>query len=116
MVALDAPAAVSLTIDQGAEYLREWEWQHDGATVPLDGYRATAQIRTSTGGSLLLDLDEFLSIADDKITLVLPATVTRAMTRSGQWDLFLIDSLDEDVAVKLMAGSVTLRKAVTVDD
>lgn len=115
---LEVVGDVPLALYQGRHFTESYEWLVDDVVQSLAGYRVTSQIRrhANSTSALLLDLDEFLSIDGNMIVLDLPSSAVRTIPSSGFWDMFLIEIADEDQAFPLLAGRVTLTKAVTLDD
>lgn len=123
---------VNLDIIQGATFNLSVTWTSGGATPvpqPLAGYRAHMQIRRRAGDpNILIDLRSdsatptiTLEPPDDTNTpqtgvvqLSIPATETANLTRNCAYDLFLIRESDPTQAVRLIFGTVTVERAVTV--
>lgn len=125
-----------IEIVQGATYSMAVTWT-DGATPPtpksLSGYWAHMQIRTKLGspGTLLIDLSSLPTATDttpippaitlepdDQIGVVdirISAELTAKLTKPAVYDLFLIKSDDPTEAVRLLSGSVTVDRSVTVN-
>jgi hypothetical protein len=82
--------------------------------VDLTGYTATMQFRAWAGGTLLIDVSQYLTLGGiaGTIALSIPDTVTEAFTWwQGVYDLFLYSS--SNVATPLIAGAVTVTASVS---
>lgn len=109
----------NITIEQGARWTRVLTVETDGEAWNLTGYSARMQIRKKVGGDLYVELTVgdgiTLGGAEGTITLTIGATDTAALDfSSGRYDLELIPASGEDDAIRLLQGTVTLSKEVTV--
>lgn len=109
--ALAEPARLDLKIVQGDSFSREIELKENGAAVPLTGYTAKAQIRDHERGKLLAEFGAAVDEPNGKITLTLDEAETRAIKKSGKWDLEL--RLDADNHHTIVQGEVVLIPDVT---
>jgi hypothetical protein len=102
----------NLLVEQGATLVRTINCDIDDPSFTWDGWTARAQIRTvaADNGELLLDLTPYLSVSGPAITLLVPATVTATVTRSGRWDLELAK---DGTVVRLLEGRADLSPEVT---
>jgi hypothetical protein len=101
-----------LLVEQGATLVRTINCDIDDPSFTWDGWTARAQIRSAAAenAELLLDLTPYLSVSGPTVTLLVPATVTATVSRSGRWDLEL--SKDGTV-VRLLEGRADLSPEVT---
>ncbi|MDR3080479.1 MAG: hypothetical protein LBV60_06045 [Streptomyces sp.] len=99
-----------LYIEQGATFVQTYTVVEDGWT--WDGWTARAQIRSAPAdnGAILLDLGPHLAVAGQAVQLVIPATITQALTRNGVWDLEMVK---DSTVVRLLQGKVTVSLEVT---
>lgn len=102
----------NLLVEQGATLVRTINCDIDDPAFTWAGWVPRAQIRSAAAdnGELLLDLTPYLSVSGPTVTLLVPATVTQTVTRSGRWDLEL--SKDGTV-VRLLEGRADLSPEVT---
>jgi hypothetical protein len=102
----------TLVVEQGATLVRTITCDIDDPAFTWDGWTPRAQIRTAAAesGELLLDLTPYLSVDGPAITLLVPATVTQTVTRSGRWDLELAK---DGTVVRLLQGPAELSPEVT---
>lgn len=115
---------VELVVIQNAVTSKGFVWQQTDTTqtppvttsVSLAGYSVQSQIRKRAGGTLMLDISEYIELEPDGVTgrilITIPASASQQVTDDGVWDLFLVPS-DPDQTVKLIEGVVTLDRAVT---
>lgn len=112
--------AADLIIEQGADYSAAYSWLEDGVPQDFSAWTVRSEFRKKPGGDeLFLNLAPYFAADtddDDKpiLRLYIPGEVTRTLTRSGVWDLFLTDGSGVDR--RLLAGKVEVVKAVTKDD
>lgn len=105
--------AWDLQIEQGATFAETYtSTNDDGSAVDWTGWTAEAQIRVlaAPDAELLLDLTPYLTITGAAITLVIPATITADLTRSGRWDLELSSG---GTVTRLLQGRALLVPEVT---
>jgi hypothetical protein len=105
-----APEPVDLEIYQGDDFF---------ATVTvtdslppdqvLQGYTASAQIRSAPQGSIILPVTAIVSTPF--VYLRIPHAATVQLTRNGYWDLQIIDS--SGAITTLLAGRVALIPEIT---
>lgn len=116
------PAAkYDFTIEQGATLPLGFSWKSDdGTAVDLTGYTARMQVRQSVGSpDVLLEATTengllSISAAQGKVNLLLPPSVTAAITwRRGRYDLEL--EAPDGTVTRLVEGSVTVSREVTRD-
>lgn len=113
---LERPGRHDLAFYQGGRFREGYSYSVDGVRQDLGNFEVHAQIRTRPGGPIVLDLRPYidLDLVDGIIYLTVPSDVTRAMTRGGVWDMFLVDENDPiGTQNPLLAGKVSLVKAVT---
>lgn len=121
-ITVNQAATWTLNIRQGEPFEIGFAFKTsaDGPRESMAGYRATAQIRDrhSTASTLILDLDPYLEVdvVTDVCWLRMNSNETRLVKKSGYWDLFLVNINDANDTVKLSKGTVTVEKAVTIDD
>ncbi|MGW7617410.1 hypothetical protein ACWGLG_16390 [Streptomyces antimycoticus] len=102
-----------LAIEQGATFAETYTCVNDdGSAVDWTGWTGRAQIRVlaAPDAELLLDLTPYLTITGAAITILVPATVTTTLTRSGRWDLELTDGT---TVMRLLQGRALLAPEVT---
>ncbi|MFE9003094.1 hypothetical protein ACFYOY_13275 [Streptomyces sp. NPDC007875] len=105
--------AWDLQIEQGATFAETYTCVNDdGSPVDWTGWTAEAQIRVlaAPDAELLLDLTPYLTITGAAITLLIPATITETLTRSGRWDLELSS---DGTVMRLLQGRALLAPEVT---
>lgn len=108
-----AAGAWDLQIEQGATFSETYTTTNDdGSPIDWTGWTPRAQIRVlaAPDAELLLDLTPYLMVAGTAITLLVPATVTAALTRSGRWDLELANG---DTVMRILQGRALLLPEVT---
>ncbi|MDQ0809832.1 hypothetical protein QFZ63_001546 [Streptomyces sp. B3I7] len=97
-----------LRIEQGATLTETYTVTDDGWT--WDGWTARAQIRTIAYGELLLDLTPYLTVTGPAVQLAVPAAITQTLTRSGVWDLEMVNG---DTVLRLLQGKALVSLEVT---
>lgn len=97
-----------LRIEQGATLTQTYTVTDDGWT--WTGWTARAQIRTTPFGELLLDLTGYLTVVDNAVQLSVPAAITGTLTRSGVWDLEMVNG---DTVLRLLQGRAIVSLEVT---
>jgi hypothetical protein len=104
-----------LRIEQGATFSETYTSNDDGSSVDWTGWTARAQIRTEArvGAELLLDLATYLTVATTRITLTIPASVTALLTRSGRWDLELVNGAPTPTVIRFLEGKALISPEVT---
>ncbi|WP_458089482.1 hypothetical protein [Streptomyces malaysiensis] len=108
-----AAGAWDLQIEQGTTFAETYTTTNDdGSAIDWTGWTARAQIRVlaAPDAELLLDLTPYLTITGAAITVLVPATITAELTRSGRWDLELTDGT---VVMRLLQGRALLAPEVT---
>lgn len=106
-----------LKVDQGATFRRLITWTDDtGAPVPLVGWTAEAQVRTSPSDAAVVTLRD-----GDGITLggefgtidlvMTPAQTAAMLPRKHVWDLLLTAPTGQ--VTRLLQGEVRIDAAVT---
>jgi hypothetical protein len=108
---------VHLTVEQGTTWQKTLRQLIDGEAVDLTDYSARMQVRTLTGGALVLDLADgdgiTLGGATGEITIDLAEEVTAALAPGDyRYDLELVDA-DENVE-RFAEGFFTVTAEVTV--
>lgn len=107
----------NFTIDAGSRCVVVFavtvDWLSD-----LTGYSARGTVRASqlATASLLLDLSPFLAVnvAEDTVTLDLPADTSAAFTwEAGQYDVEIFDG-NADHDVRVVQGRIGVDREVTV--
>ncbi|MPY47146.1 hypothetical protein [Streptomyces acidicola] len=101
-----------LHLEQGATFYQTYTCGVGDSPMLWDGWSARAQIRSQAAESadLLLDLTPYLTIAGNKITLQVPASVTENLTRNGRWDLEMVKGA---WVVRLLNGAAIVSPEVT---
>ncbi|MFD5384265.1 hypothetical protein ACFWMG_04710 [Streptomyces sp. NPDC127074] len=108
-----AAGAWDLQIEQGATFAETYtSTNDDGSAVDWTGWTPRAQIRVlaAPDAELLLDLTPYLTATGAAITLSIPADTTTTLTRSGRWDLELVNGT---TVIRLLQGRATLAPEVT---
>jgi hypothetical protein len=123
------PAAYNIMIYQGQTLSLTFVWTTGtcGCTYPptipvgqiqtpvdLTGYTATMQFRAYAGGTLLIDVSQYITLGGTAgtIALLIPDNVTESFTWfAGFYDLFLTSS--SQFATPLIAGTVTVTPSVS---
>lgn len=118
---MSIPAAVdNINIEQGAKFTRLYVYlDSNGSPVDLTGYTAALKIKRFFGGTAITSLTHSsgltLGTINGTILVTLNATVTAAYTFSrAKYDLELYPAGVAANAVRLVQGSVTLFKEITV--
>lgn len=120
--------SVDLVIRQGVTFRKEFVWQDaNGVAINLSNWKARMQIRKKAGGDLLLDLRSdpadpafranaklVITAATGTVAVYIGATVTAALASNGVYDLELASLTDPEEVERLVEGTVTLSKEVTV--
>ena len=112
-------AAYDFEIEQGATFSLVFTWKDEtGAVIPLTGYTARMQVRSSVSSpDVLLDLTTendrlVIDEPNGQVTIALTPVVTAAITwRKGVYDLELVSPTGD--VKRLVAGNVTLSREVT---
>ncbi|WP_275558504.1 hypothetical protein [Streptomyces sp. 5-6(2022)] len=105
--------AWDLQIEQGSTFAETYtSTNDDGSAVDWTGWTPRAQIRVlaAPDAELLLDLTPYLTITGAAITLSIPAAITTTLTRSGRWDLELVNGA---TVIRLLQGRAILVPEVT---
>lgn len=89
----------------------------DGAPMLLGvAWTASAQLRTSPGGELLLDFTPYLGVdpvVPNRLVLDVPGTATATVQRGGEWELVLVPVVGGPAdALPILRGPVLLERAV----
>ena len=108
-----AAGSWDLQIEQGSTFAETYTTTNDdGSPINWTGWTARAQIRVlaAPDAELLLDLTPYLTITGAAITVLVPATITADLTRSGRWDLELTDGI---TVMRLLQGRALLAPEVT---
>lgn len=111
-------------IEQGAIFTRVYSKKDtDGNLIPLAGYGARMQARTSIGSSeKIIDLDSqvggttelTVNTSTNKITLSLSAVTTAALMKTTLvYDLEVYNISDPTIVYRWLEGKLTLSKEVT---
>ena len=105
------------TIEQGTSFSKPFVYKDSlGLPIDLSGFTARMQMRPSKSSSMvLLDLTtENGGIVIDgpagAVTLVFTEAMTSALSRSGVYDLELVNG---STVMRLVEGEITLSKEVT---
>lgn len=100
---------VDLAIYQGSDLNFDVSWYADDQTTPINISAVQAQIRESVGGTVLLDLDDYITVADNVAHVSVPAsrTIELEPRRRAFWDLDATAS-DSGEVKKLMRGIVSI--------
>lgn len=122
-----AATAFNLNIVQGATYRFSVTYTTGGATPvasSLADYRAHMQIRRRPANPVLIEMSSTGTDPDIQIepggqtgvvSVRIPATQTKLLTRDCVYDLFLINTSDETEAFRLLYGVVVVQQAVTLE-
>ncbi|WP_141713075.1 hypothetical protein [Streptomyces sparsogenes] len=105
--------AWDLQIEQGSTFAETYTCTNDdGSPIDWARWTARAQIRVlaAPDAELLLDLTPYLTITGAAITVLIPATITATLTRSGRWDLEVTDGT---TVMRLLEGRALLAPEVT---
>jgi len=99
-----------LAIEQGATFTQTYTVTDPGWT--WDGWTARAQIRAAATdpSTLLLDLTPYLTVAGATVQLAIPASATQTLTRTGVWDLEMVNGA---TVIRLLQGRATVSLEVT---
>lgn len=102
----------NLTIFQGATFTKVFAVRESDRTtvVPLTGYTARAQMRTRAGGDLLLEFTAAVDADDGTVTLSATDEDTAELTRSGVYDVELVQAGE---VIHFIGGKATLVREVT---
>lgn len=109
-----AAGSWDLQIEQGATFAETYTCTNDdGSAVDWTGWTPRAQIRVlaAPDAELLLDLTPYLTVTGAAITLAIPAATTTTLTRSGRWDMEIVDG--DDQVIRLLQGRAFLKPEVT---
>lgn len=116
-------APYDLPLVQGERFQRTFQWTDAGGVAQdLTGRSFKSQIRQkeSVESLLLLDLTPFITIAADKLSLLLdvPGSATMGVEAklfkdTASWDIYLWPAGAPDQAFCFLQGAVTLDPATT---
>jgi hypothetical protein len=117
-----ALAETDLAIDQGSDYVHEWQWlteDDDGVRTPRDltGWTGRMMVRRSPSAALVLatlgtDTGTIILDADGVIRVEVPAATSSAW--SWHYGVFDLEVVDPDGGVtRFVSGSVQLSAEVT---
>lgn len=127
---MTAPTATNIDIIQGQTFGMQVTWADSTTSpptpIPLTNYRAHMQIRSKPGavGTPLVELSSVgtspaLTIEPNGsigvVEVRIPATTTAILAKNCSYDLFVINSSDPTEATRLVYGTVTVYKSVTVN-
>lgn len=104
---------VPIEIDKGASLSFDvlW-WADEDRTIPVEMSEASAQVRDSSDGSLVLDLDP--TVSGNRVLIRIPSAATSAVLHEGLavWDLEVTATLSGE-RKKLAKGSVRFFEEVS---
>lgn len=113
----------SLDLVANVRYRRGFRYKVAGEGWPLTGYSWRAQVRRKEApdAALLVDLSPYLALdgADETLLwLNIPGSITgdigeAKMPETANWDLFVWPTDNEDDAILLVQGPVTLDRSAT---
>lgn len=110
----------NIQIDQGSVFDLDLTYEDDnGDPVDLTGYSARMQVRPNhASDTKLLDLTSGEEITlggeDGTISVHVTATVTATLSAGqARYDLEVVPEADNDQAIRLVEGSVTITPEVT---
>ena len=114
-----AAASYDFVIEQGTTLNKSFVWKSsDGVVIPLTGYTARMQVRTSQASpDVLLSLttaDATIVITPNagKVTLALTPAATSAITwRRGKYDLEIVSPTG--VVTRLLSGTIEVSREIT---
>jgi hypothetical protein len=114
-----AAASYDFVLEQGTTLNKSFVWKSsDGIVIPLTGYTARMQVRTSQSSpDILLSLSTsdgtiVITPNDGKVTLSLTPTATSAITwRRGKYDLEIVSPLG--VVTRLLSGTIEVSREIT---
>lgn len=116
---MSAGGPYDLNLIQGGTYRRTFRFLEEGVARPLAGLSVASQVRKkeSPSAALILDLEPYMTLAGDTLTLVLPGPVTAALrindfASEAAWDLWLIEDGDPGEG-PMLAGTATLDPSPT---
>lgn len=115
---LEPPAQLDVSMMQAATFSAEYRWLNNGVAQSLAGYSARMSVGLKRGRPPILtvtsDAGEIAIEPDGRtgiVAVTIPAAKTSLLTKSGRYDLLVIDP--SGVVTRLAEGAVTLDGAVT---
>lgn len=105
-----AVARQHLTIDQGADWIEEWEWVRNGDPVDMSGWTAEGMIRMRPeDNDELLDFSSFITLdSAGHVAVHVPAEETEELNWRGP-ATYQIELTDGDgVVYRFIEGKVRL--------